>query len=346
MRTLLLLLAIWSVLLCLKAFHPPSRSNDNAAPRVQASVKPVPDPHVPNSKRQAGHTPLPNNNPAAPPAQAYAEPVHDPQAPDVEQQTAFEIEIPLPADNSVVSRKHMWNTLGVSGHDLKTGEVAFQIAMEDLNQQIASYGIPEDRLGFRYLPGDLERVQRIRDQAFAKRGILSVNNRLKPDYPWMIRQSQKYTYPVARSLLASFQKKSGKSREFVSYVASYVQNLEYRIPDSPRGLPWNPNQKMVTCGVNMPLETLYNGWGDCDSKSVLLAALFANLGKTSTVFVEGKDHVFIGVAGAPTRNDHFVMYRNIKYILIETTRPWPVGKIPKKSLQGMVAKQFKIYQVH
>ena len=161
----------------------------------------------------------------------------------------------------------------------------------------------------------------------------------------MIQQSKKSTYPFSRSLLESFQRKSGNSRDLVAYVAGFVQNLDYRIPESRRTLPWDPNQKMITCGVNMPLETLYNGWGDCDSKSVLLASLFANIGKTSTIFVEGNRHVFIGVAGVPGRNDHFVEHRNIKYILIEATSPWLIGKIPKKNFQAMLSKQLKVYRV-
>ena len=154
-------------------------------------------------------------------------------------------------------------------------------------------------------------------------------------------------HAITRSLLEAFKRKQGGSgRDLLGYMSGFVQNLEYRIPESPRRLPWNPLRKITTCGVTMPLETLYNGWGDCDSKSVLLAALFSNLKKAKAVFVEGESHVFIGVAGSPRRNDHFIKHRNIRYILIETTTPWPLGRISRENWQAARANQFSVYPVN
>ena len=255
--------------------------------------------------------------------------------------SSYMIQIEAPTDNRVVSKYYQWENRGVQSHYLRTGEVNFKIAMSDLNRQIASFGVPEESL--RYRQGELQRNV----QAFAKRGVVISDGRIRPDFSWMILQSHQTTLPVTKSLMESFHRKLGRNgRDLIAYISGFVQNLEYRVPDPVRALPWNKNQKIHTMGVNMPIETLHNGWGDCDSKSVLLASLFSNLTQASAIFVEGDEHIFIGVAGVPMRNDHFVEYRNIKYILIETTTPWPVGKIPQENWQRFRANKYKIYQVH
>lgn len=236
--------------------------------------------------------------------------------------------------------------MGIRGRYLQTGNVRFSISKNELNRQIASYGIPQESISFSYRKGDLARMQALRKRAFAKRGIINHQNQLSPDYRWIIRQSRKSTAPIATALKQSFHKKLGKSgKDMIAYVTGFVQNLQYRIPDSPRGWPWNPELKINTIGVNMPLETLYNGWGDCDTKSVLLATLLGNFAKINTVFVQGNQHVFVGIAGMPRRNEHFITYKNIKYILIETTRPWPIGRIPQKNWLGIHKNQFRVFQV-
>ncbi|HAW02569.1 MAG: hypothetical protein ACJ0BN_15990 [Limisphaerales bacterium] len=312
MKILISILAIWFVALFLKVFTPSEPSKV-----VSAGLKRAPRIEIRESSN---------------PTEAI--------------QNLEEFNFTAPEQTGSVTRVYQWNTVGIRGHHLQTGKVRFDISKNELIRQIASFGVSEESLSFSYRKGNLARILERKRRAFAKRGILTNGSQYRPDYRWMIRQSRKPIQHVSQMLKQSFEKKSGKSgSDLIAYITNFVQNLDYRIPQSPREWPWKPQLQIVNCGVNMPLETLYNGWGDCDSKSVLLATLLGNLGNINTVFLEGNRHAFIGIAGMPGRNEHFVTHRNIKYRLIETTTPYPIGKISKKSWTGIQKEQFQVYQV-
>jgi hypothetical protein len=96
----------------------------------------------------------------------------------------------------------------------------------------------------------------------------------------------------------------------------------------------------------MPLETLYNGWGDCDTKCLLFASLLANIPKTSVVFLVGNGHVFVGIRGTPRNDDRFVRIKGIPYIPAELTAAWPLGRIPNDTVMALGQNLFRIYAVY
>ena len=111
-------------------------------------------------------------------------------------------------------------------------------------------------------------------------------------------------------------------------MAAFVQSMAYKIPADVRR---TRSGKMIrTGGVTMPIETLYNGHGDCDTKSLLLASILANVPRQRVIFLMGNSHLFVGVRGIPRLNDHYVNIRGTKYILIEMSSRWPIGRVPQK----------------
>lgn len=95
----------------------------------------------------------------------------------------------------------------------------------------------------------------------------------------------------------------------------------------------------------MPLETLANGYGDCDTKSVLFGSLLSNFKGTKLILVQSRDHMFVGVKATPRPGDHYVRIRNEYYVLAELTFPWLLGHIPTENWRGLKMKKFKIFRV-
>ncbi len=176
----------------------------------------------------------------------------------------------------------------------------------------------------------------------AARGILINHDVCEVDYVWAVSRSQEDLFPVAESL-AVLAKQKGYSthRELLGIMASFVQSMTYKEPPDSRTDQLGRN--ITTVGFTMPLETLYNGWGDCDSKSALFASLVANMPDQRVIFFTGNSHLFVGVRTTPRLNDHYVNIRGIKYVLIEATEPWPIGRIPQDSWQNM--RQFQSQEV-
>ena len=114
-----------------------------------------------------------------------------------------------------------------------------------------------------------------------------------------------------------------------------MQGLEYKVPPDDRITP--DGTRLTTCGVTMPLETLHNGWGDCDTKCFLLASVLSNVDGLPMVLLEGEHHMFLGVACAPRAGDRYVTVQGTDFVLIETTTPWPLGAIPRSIEDGLVS---------
>jgi hypothetical protein len=154
------------------------------------------------------------------------------------------------------------------------------------------------------------------------------------DYAWTVSRSRDDLLLLAGDLASLTKRKGYKTqRELLGVMASFVQSMTYATPPASR--TDRSGQQIDTCEFTMPLETLYNGWGDCDSKSALFASLAANIPDQRIIFLIGNSHLFVGVRGTPRLNDHYVNIRGIKYVLIEMTTPWPVGRIAQSNRRNM-----------
>lgn len=81
--------------------------------------------------------------------------------------------------------------------------------------------------------------------------------------------------------------------------------------------------------LQTPVQTLRIGQGDCDDKSILVASLLQAIGHPVLLMAVGfsKGHY-----------SHVLPYTKIagKWIALETTEPWPMGKQPPKIVERMV----------
>ena len=106
------------------------------------------------------------------------------------------------------------------------------------------------------------------------------------------------------------------SDEYLELMAAYTQSLTYETtPDNP---------------AKYPVETVVDGAGDCDDKSLLLAGLLSREGyKVALLSFSPEAHMALGVGSA----DSF--YRDTGYAYLETTNLSYVG-VPPDELEGGV----------
>ena len=214
----------------------------------------------------------------------------------------------------------------------------FRVDLGRLHRSVESFGIPESWLTIRYRT----RAERLRKTAAvsaraAERGIVAFPGEGRGahvDHAWVVRHGRDDVADASARLqaLARTEGHSGK-REVLGTMASFVQGLAYRVPPTWRVLPGG--ERILTGGITLPLETLRNGWGDCDSKSLLFASLLAAAGERDVVFFEGGRHLFVGLRLPPRRYDFVVRLRGIPYVLVEVTDAWPIGRVPVKVQSGL-----------
>jgi len=121
------------------------------------------------------------------------------------------------------------------------------------------------------------------------------------------------------SLLAAFRsvrdQRGLDTDRYAEMLTAYVQSITYRV--DPQDL-----------SPKFPVETFVEGAGDCDDKTLLLAALLSREGYDVAVLMfEPEQHVALGI-----RAD-VIAYRDTGYAYVETTVPSYIGQVPE-SLEG------------
>jgi len=211
------------------------------------------------------------------------------------------------------------------------------------------YGVPEEWLETlaweARLPGPSARFREIAGQA-ARRGVLAKVDgytvHVEPDYRWIIDESHGDVEAVARGVRGILTERGhATQRDLHRVAASLVQCIPYAVPELTR--THRSDGVIANLGIATPIEVLHNYWGDCDSKSLLFAALLEDCAEDQKViFLRGVDHLFVGVRSVPRRGDHFVTVQGTPYVLIEMTFPWPVGHLPADLWTAVQGRQFAV----
>ncbi|MFA6226002.1 MAG: hypothetical protein WC620_07485 [Methanoregula sp.] len=107
--------------------------------------------------------------------------------------------------------------------------------------------------------------------------------------------------------------------EYLELLTVFVQSLPY--DNESAAHPDNPSR--------FPVETIVDGAGDCDDKSVLLAGLLSREGyNVSLLLFIPEHHMAVGVTGDS------MQYRDTGYIYVETTGVLLMGDVPGRLNQS------------
>ncbi|MGH8446746.1 MAG: hypothetical protein ACREVL_15855 [Solimonas sp.] len=139
--------------------------------------------------------------------------------------------------------------------------------------------------------------------------------RLYVDVAQVVRRNRERVQPVAAALRQLAAQRGADSQWAVEAAIAMVQTgLTYRRPASAED-----GRRIL--GFYPPPRALERGYGDCDSKSALLAAILQNLTSSKLIGVHVPQHYLIGIAGTPDGQQAFLDYGGQRYVLVEAAGP-------------------------
>jgi len=152
---------------------------------------------------------------------------------------------------------------------------------------------------------------------------------VKPDHVRFATENIRVVLPAAQAIYEQIDQK-GASRPYVNLLLSWVQSIPYNTLED----------RLVSNGSGYapPSDVIANNIGDCDSKTVLAAALMRSLlPNLSMVIILTPTHALLG-ANLPRReNEATIEVDGLEYLLLEPTGPaiMPAGVIGDISRYGI-----------
>ena len=159
------------------------------------------------------------------------------------------------------------------------------------------------------------------------------------DIPDIVKRNIPFLRPMALAFQKIATERGYGPEETVGAALSLVQTaIRYKIP------PLIDNGKH-TGGLLPPGKTLLSGWGDCDTKTALVASILGSWSGMRLVGIVVPGHYLMAIRRIPAKGDAFVEYNGLEYVLIEPAGPaWlvpgTVGKTTTALMQG--AEGYKI----
>ena len=152
---------------------------------------------------------------------------------------------------------------------------------------------------------------------------------VKPDHARYVEAYTKPLVPLSQAIYEQVQQQSD-ARLYFNLLLSWVQSIPYDTLED--------RSEHSGAGFNPPARLLRSNLGDCDSKSVLAAAIIrAFLPDTPLVMVLLPEHALLGIALTPKKDEQTLEYQDKTYILFEPTGPalLPFGEVASRSYQSI-----------
>lgn len=212
---------------------------------------------------------------------------------------------------------------------------------------IDSFGIPETWTKISYRSEDELKQKRKDLRTKAKKHGIEMNlegNLFSVDYNWVVKQSVGDLHEIANIIRSTARRKGYRSRrELIGAIASFVQELQYQL--SPDHRINDDGEKILTAGATMPLETLSNQRGDCDTKSLLFAGLVRSISLVDVIFVAIEEHLFAGIRMNPSQGDHSIRHQGRDWVLVELSDSWPIGHVPQNHLGVIRSGKYRVIDI-
>ena len=172
------------------------------------------------------------------------------------------------------------------------------------------------------------------NEFFRSRGFaLLPGNIIMCDIPVIVKRNIPFLKPLAQAFQKIAEARGYGPEETVGAALSMVQTaVRYQIPPMIEG-------GLHTGGFLPPGKALFAGWGDCDTKTALVASILGNWSGMRLVGVSVPGHYLMAIRRIPAKGDLFVSYNGLEYVLIEPAGPaWlepgTVGRATSALLQG------------
>jgi hypothetical protein len=151
------------------------------------------------------------------------------------------------------------------------------------------------------------------------------------DMPDLVKRNILRLQKVAQAFDRIARQGNYDSITTIGAATSFLQlALRYQVPPKVSG-------GLNTGGILPPLEALMRGWGDCDTKTALLASILGNWDLMRMVGIAFPHHYLMAVRRSPGRGDMYVRYQGVDYVLIDPAGPaWiPPGQVGSASSDSL-----------
>lgn len=136
-----------------------------------------------------------------------------------------------------------------------------------------------------------------------------------------------YDRQFIRSLVDVLCPSMSSEKDRIREAMLFVQSLRYETDEKSKGTDEY---------VRFPLETLADGVGDCEDKSILLAALLSEMG-ADFIMLFPPDHLALGILCDSVQNAYPFKFEGKDYYYVETsTTHWAIGQIPEEYLSSPI----------
>lgn len=151
-------------------------------------------------------------------------------------------------------------------------------------------------------------------------------NAIKPDHIRYIQESTRALIPLSQALYEQLDQQSD-ARNYINLLLGWIQSIPYSTLDD----------RIETNGSGFlpPITLLNQNKGDCDSKSVLAAAIIrAFLPNVPMKMVLLRDHALLAISLTVKGDDESLMIDGIPFVLLEPTGPLqlPLGQVGDTTL--------------
>ncbi|MBT0585363.1 hypothetical protein [Alteromonas oceanisediminis] len=157
---------------------------------------------------------------------------------------------------------------------------------------------------------------------------------IKPDHLRYVNESTRALIPLSQAIYEKLNA-SSDAREYINFMLSWLQSI-----------PYSPLTDRITSngsGFLPPVSLLNQNEGDCDSKSVLAAAIIrAFLPQVPMRMIFLRNHALLAISLNTEITDATLNIDGIPYILFEPTGPakMPLGEIGDDSQQAIAQGEF------
>ncbi len=161
----------------------------------------------------------------------------------------------------------------------------------------------------------MEYETRLRALLRARGLAMRAGNIVECDMPVIVKRNVELLKPLALAFSKISDQRRWNEEALIGGVLSLVQTaIRYKIPPTVEG-------GLHTGGLLPPAKALLSGWGDCDTKTGLLASILGNWKDIRIVGVAVPGHYLMAIRRLPAKGDVFVRYEGLEYVLLEPAGP-------------------------
>lgn len=182
---------------------------------------------------------------------------------------------------------------------------------------------------------DKEYDQRVKEYLASHGFRMLKGNVVTVDMPNLVRRNAALIKPLALAFEKIASARRYRSGDIIGAVLSFAQTaLYYKQPDPVF-------KQKHTGGVLPPITAVLVGWGDCDTKTGLIASILSNWAQMKMVGVGVPGHYLMGVLLIPEKGDLFLEYQGLQYVLVEPAGPaWlPPGQVGEQTMQLLNSRE-------